>query len=157
MFYRDYENDNNININYKKLNNDDKFYKNINCKFYYFVFITSLSTLIILTAFIIGIISYTSQKNNITKMFYIMDNVNDKQVVSLITHTNSFINEMNITYDSIKDSYNELKEVASTFGSVDDMTVFIENIRYLVNHACYWLNCNDNIINNSINISNIIN
>lgn len=110
--------------------------------------ITTLGTLSIISS---GTYIYITQETNIHKIFQIIDSLNENEIKNSI----EFMRSLNVTKDELKLSVDVGIRLMKALKPIDNMTEFIQDIKYIVSSTCKIVNCGNRYGDNEYELARI--
>ena len=108
--------------------------------------ITTLGTLSIISS---GTYIYITQETNIHKLFQILNSLNENDIKNSI----EFMRSLNVTKDELKMSVDVGIRLMKAMQPIDNMTEFIQDIKYIVTSTCKIVNCGNRYDNNEYDLA----
>ena|SRR5579872_3771319 len=105
----------------------------------------------ILSIILSGSYIYIAQGSNIHKLFQILDSLDKNEIVNSI----EFIRSLNVTKDELKMSIDVGVRLMKAMQPIDNMSEFIQDIKYIVISTCKIVNCGDRYGNNEYDLARI--
>lgn len=114
-----------------------------------------ISTVILMFILGLGIYVYTREHGNIQKVNNFIDAIDGNEIAKIISDTTYFMESLNMTRVHIDEVISNIQTISDTFGTIDEVTKFIIDAKYLVYKACSYMSC-DTIENGSYNMSQVV-